>query len=30
MYQNHKSEKGKEINKAGWREAGITDVLKEA
>ena len=30
MYQNHKSEKGKEISKAGWREAGITDVLKEA
>ena len=30
MYQHLKSEKGKEIIKAGWRAAGITDILKDA
>ena len=30
MYQHLKSEKGKEIIKAGWRASGITDILKDA
>ena len=30
MYQHVKSEKGKEIIKAGWRAAGITDTLKDS
>ena len=30
IYQHLKSEKGKEIIKAGWKAAGITDILKDA
>ena len=30
MYQHLKSEKGKEIIKAGWRASVITDILKDA
>ena len=30
IYQYLKSQRGKEIIKAGWREAGITDVLKDS
>ena len=30
MYHHLKSEKGKEIIKAGWRTVGITGVLKDA
>ena len=30
MYQHLKSEKGREIIKAGWRAAGITDTLKDS
>ena len=30
MYQHLKSEKGKEIIKAGWRAAGIPYILKDA
>ena len=30
VYLHLKSKKGKEIIKAGWRAAGITDILKEA
>ena len=30
MYQHLKSEKGKEIIKAGWRAVGIKDILKDA
>ena len=30
MYHHLKSEKGKEIIKAGWRAVGITGVLKDA
>ena len=29
MYQHLKSKKGKEIIKAGWKAAGITDILKD-
>ena len=30
MYHHLKSQKGKEIIKAGWRAVGITGVLKDA
>ena len=30
MYQHLKSEKGKQIIKAGWGAVGITDILKDA
>ena len=30
MYQHLKSEKGKEIIKAGWKAAGIANILKDA
>ena len=30
MYQRLKFEKGKKINKTGWKAVGITDILKDA